>query len=85
MKLYVDTKSVSSENNNLRNYIKDYSDNCRDMFFELSKLSSYWKDDSSSLFLDKIKAEEMNCLLITEVLEKINELYKNVENIYERY
>ena len=83
MSLFVDTKNVSSENNHLVDYIKEYRENSQEIFFEISKLYNYWKDDSTSLFQEKIREEEISCLLIVETLEKISDFYKNVENIYE--
>jgi len=83
MGLFVDTKKIASENSNLKGYIADYKDNSQLIFDELSKLYSYWKDDSTPLFQDKIREEEASNLLLVAMLEEISLFYNDVENIYD--
>lgn len=58
MGLLVDTNKISSEIKNLDKYISDYNDNCADIYFELSKLNNYWKDNNASVFNEKINQEK---------------------------
>lgn len=83
MGLLVDTNKISSEIKNLDKYISDYNDNCADIYFELSKLNNYWKDDNTSVFNEKINQEKIKNLDIIEVLEKISNYYKEVESMYQ--
>ena len=76
MGLLVDTNKISSEIKNLDKYISDYNDNCADIYFELSKLNNYWKDNNTSVFNEKINQEKINKneLEMASKLSKINEL-----------
>ena len=85
MGLLVDTNKISSEIKNLDSYISDYNDNCADIYFELSKLNNYWKDNNTSVFNEKIKEEKIKNLDIIEVLEKISNYYKEVESMYQNF
>ena len=85
MGLLVDTNKISSEIKNLDKYISDYNDNCADIYFELSKLNNYWKDNNTSVFNEKINQEKIKNLDIIEVLEKISNYYKEVESIYQNF
>ena len=85
MGLLVDTNKISSEIKNLDKYISDYNDNCADIYFELSKLNNYWKDDNTSVFNEKINQEKIKNLDIIEVLEKISNYYKEVESMYQNF
>ena len=62
MGLLVDTNKISSEIKNLDKYISDYNDNCADIYFELSKLNNYWKDNNTSVFNEKINQEKIKNL-----------------------
>ena len=79
----MDTNKISSEIKNLDKYISDYNDNCADIYFELSKLNNYWKDNNTSVFNEKINQEKIKNLDIIEVLEKISNYYKEVESMYQ--
>ena len=83
MGLFVDTKNISIENKNLNRYIKEYKDNCYDVFYELSKLSSYWKDRNTEIFEENIRRQKEDNLLILDLLERINYFYSYVEEIYD--
>ena len=85
MGLLVDTNKISSEIKNLDKYISDYNDNCADIYFELSKLNKYWKDNNTSVFNEKINQEKIKNLDIIEVLEKISNYYKEVESMYQNF
>ena len=85
MGLLVDTNKISSEIKNLEKYISDYNDNCADIYFELSKLNNYWKDNNTSVFNEKINQEKIKNLDIIEVLEKISNYYKEVESMYQNF
>ncbi|MFR5904380.1 MAG: hypothetical protein ACLUGB_05785 [Bacilli bacterium] len=85
MGLLVDTNKISSEIKNLDKYISDYNDNCADIYFELSKLNNYWKDNNTSVFNEKINQEKIKNLDIIEVLEKISNYYKEVESMYQNF
>lgn len=85
MGLLVDTNKISSEIKNLDKYISDYNDNCANIYFELSKLNNYWKDDNTSVFNEKINQEKIKNLDIIEVLEKISNYYKEVESMYQNF
>ena len=85
MGLLVDTNKISSEIKNLDKYISDYNDNCVDIYFELSKLNNYWKDNNASVFNEKINQEKIKNLDIIEVLEKISNYYKEVESMYQNF
>ena len=82
MCLMVDTKKLENEVKNLDKYISNYSDNSANIYFELSKLNSYWKDSNSDIFEEKINHEKVNNLDIVEMLEKVSSFYKEVENTY---
>ena len=84
MNLVVDTNNIELEVKNLERSIKEYSDNSYDMFCELSKLGSYWKDNDASLFEEKINKERENFLNVTDGLEKISKVYKNILDIYDK-
>lgn len=85
MGLLVDTNKISSEIKNLDKYISDYSDNCADIYFELSKLNNYWKDNNTSVFNEKINQEKIKNLDTIDVLEKISNYYKEVESMYQNF
>ena len=85
MGLLVDTNKISSEIKNLDKYISDYNDNCADIYFELSKLNNYWKDNNTSVFNEKINQEKIKNLDTIEVLEKISNYYKEVESMYQNF
>ena len=85
MGLLVDTNKISSEIKNLDKYISDYNDNCADIYFELSKLNNYWKDNNTSVFNEKINQEKIKNLDIIEILEKISNYYKEVESMYQNF
>lgn len=85
MGLLVDTNKISGEIKNLDKYISDYNDNCADIYFELSKLNNYWKDNNTSVFNEKINQEKIKNLDIIEVLEKISNYYKEVESMYQNF
>ena len=85
MGLLVDTNKISSEIKNLDKYISDYNDNCADIYFELSKLNNYWKDNNASVFNEKINQEKIKNLDIIEVLEKISNYYKEAESMYQNF
>ena len=85
MGLLVDTNKISSEIKNLDKYISDYNDNCADIYFELSKLNNYWKDNNASVFNEKINQEKIKNLDTIEVLEKISNYYKEVESMYQNF
>ena len=85
MGLLVDTNKISSEIKNLDKYISDYNDNCADIYFELSKLNNYWKDNNTSVFNEKINQEKIKNLDIIKVLEKISNYYKEVESMYQNF
>lgn len=85
MGLLVDTNKISSEIKNLDKYISDYNDNCADIYFDLSKLNNYWKDNNTSVFNEKINQEKIKNLDIIEVLEKISNYYKEVESMYQNF
>lgn len=82
--LSVDTKKISSEVNNLDKYIREYRNNSYDIYNEISKLSSYWKDKNETIFEDKIVKQKESNLLILEKLESISSFYKIVEDIYNK-
>lgn len=85
MGLLVDTNKISSEIKNLDKYISDYNDNCADIYFELSKLNNYWKDNNASVFNEKINQEKIKNLDTIEVLEGISNYYKEVESMYQNF
>ena len=85
MGLLVDTNKISSEIKNLDKYISDYNANCADIYFELSKLNNYWKDNNTSVFNEKINQEKIKNLDTIEVLEKISNYYKEVESMYQNF
>ena len=85
MGLLVDTNKISSEIKNLDKYISDYNDNCADIYFELSKLNNYWKDNNASVFNEKINQEKIKNLDTIEVLERISNYYKEVESMYQNF
>lgn len=85
MGLLVDTNKISSEIKNLDKYISDYNDNCADIYFELSKLNNYWKDNNASVFNEKINQEKIKNLDTIEVLERISNYYKEVESVYQNF
>lgn len=85
MGLLVDTNKISSEIKNLDKYISDYNDNCADIYFELSKLNNYWKDNNTSVFNEKINQEKIKNLDTIEVLEGISNYYKEVESMYQNF
>lgn len=85
MGLLVDTNKISSEIKNLDKYISDYNDNCADVYFELSKLNNYWKDNNASVFNEKINQEKIKNLDTIEVLERISNYYKEVESMYQNF
>lgn len=85
MGLLVDTDKISSEIKNLDKYISDYNDNCADIYFELSKLNNYWKDNNASVFNEKINQEKIKNLDTIEVLERISNYYKEVESMYQNF
>lgn len=85
MGLLVDTNKISSEIKNLDRYISDYNDNCADIYFELSKLNNYWKDNNASVFNEKINQEKIKNLDTIEVLERISNYYKEVESMYQNF
>ena len=85
MGLLVDTNKISGEIKNLDKYISDYNDNCADIYFELSKLNNYWKDNNASVFNEKINQEKIKNLDTIEVLEKISNYYKEVESMYQNF
>lgn len=85
MGLLVDTNKISSEIKNLDKYISDYNDNCADIYFELSKLNNYWKDNNASVFDEKINQEKIKNLDTIEVLERISNYYKEVESMYQNF
>ena len=85
MGLLVDTNKISSEIKNLDKYISDYDDNCADIYFELSKLNNYWKDNNTSVFNEKINQEKIKNLDTIEVLERISNYYKEVESMYQNF
>ena len=85
MGLLVDTKIISSEIKKLDKYISDYNDNCADIYFELSKLNNYWKDNNASVFNEKINQEKIKNLDTIEVLERISNYYKEVESMYQNF
>lgn len=85
MGLLVDTNKISSEIKNLDRYISDYNDNCADIYFELSKLNNYWKDNNTSVFNEKINQEKIKNLDTIEVLERISNYYKEVESMYQNF
>lgn len=85
MGLLVDTNKISSEIKNLDKYISDYNDNCADIYFELSKLNNYWKDNNTSVFNEKINQEKTKNLDTIEVLERISNYYKEVESMYQNF
>lgn len=85
MGLLVDTNKISSEIKNLDKYISDYNDNCADIYFELSKLNNYWKDNNASVFNEKINQEKIKNLDTVEVLERISNYYKEVESMYQNF
>lgn len=82
MNFKVDIKNLNLELKNLNYYIEKYNDNSYDIFFELSKLSSYWKDKYSVFFNDKIKNDKQNMLFVLQNINKFNSLYKEIEKIY---
>lgn len=85
MGLLVDTNKISSEIKNLDKYISDYNYNCADIYFELSKLNNYWKDNNTSVFNEKINQEKIKNLDTIEVLERISNYYKEVESMYQNF
>ena len=85
MGLLVDTNKISSEIKNLDKYISDYNDNCADIYFELSKLNNYWKDNNASVFNEKINQEKIKNLDTIEVLERISNYYNEVESMYQNF
>ena len=85
MGLLVDTNKISSEIKNLDKYISDYNDNCADIYFELSKLNNYWKDNNASVFNEKINQEKIKNRDTIEVLERISNYYKEVESMYQNF
>ena len=85
MGLLVDTNKISSEIKNLDKYISDYNDNCADIYFELSKLNNYWKDNNASVFNEKINQEKIKNLDTIEVLERVSNYYKEVESMYQNF
>ena len=85
MGLLVDTNKISSEIKNLDKYISDYNDNCADIYFELSKLNNYWKDNNTSVFNENINQEKIKNLDTIEVLERISNYYKEVESMYQNF
>ena len=85
MTLKVDTKKINENIVELDKEIKNYSDNSYNIFFELSKLDSYWKGDNKNSFDDKIVKEKANNLVILDELEKMSNFYKNVQNLYDKY
>ena len=85
MGLLVDTNKISSDIKNLDKYISDYNDNCADIYFELSKLNNYWKDNNASVFNEKINQEKIKNLDTIEVLERISNYYKEVESMYQNF
>ena len=85
MSLKVNTEKIKENYDYLDKYIKDYSDNSYNIFFELSKLSSCWNDDNKKYFDEKIIREKNSNIIILDELEEISRLLKNIENTYNKY
>ena len=56
----VDTKNIELETKNMDKLIEEYTNNSYDVFYELSKLNSYWSSMDSIAFLDNVNKEKEN-------------------------
>lgn len=79
----VDTKNIELETKNMDKLIEEYTNNSYDVFYELSKLNSYWSSMDSIAFLDNVNKEKENSLFVIDDLKSINNIYKRVLNTYE--
>ncbi len=83
--LKTDTNKIGENIIILDKYIKDYKETSYTIFFELSKLDSYWHDKEKIVFDEKIIKEKNNNILILEQLDNILLLYKSIESKYSKY
>ena len=79
----IDTKNIGHNINDIDNNIKKYIENSNDFYNELSKLSSYWKGYDYDNYSRKILKQMENDLVVTDRLKEFNNIYKNIQNIYE--
>ena len=84
MSLVVDTNKINMELKNLDRLLKYYSENTEDLFYELSKLDSYWKDENKLLFDEKVNKDKINNIFIFDNLNKVSKLYKEIQYIYDK-
>lgn len=82
--LKIDTDKIGAETKKLYKHIEEYSNNCDDIFHEISNVSSYWKDDETASFEEKMLKQKKSSLSIIELLEDIGAFYKNVEETYNK-
>ena len=82
MNLIIDKKNIELELKKLNKYINEYNNNVYDVFYELEKLSSYWKDNDYFLFQEKNCIDKKNSLLLVKNLQEVSELYRSACDIY---
>lgn len=85
MELNIDTAKIKENNKLLNKYIKGYEENSNDIFFELSKLSSYWKGTDANDYLDKINTQKKDNVLILNNLEELSEFYEEIDKYYDKF
>lgn len=78
----VNTKNIDSEVQNLDRYISAYKKNSAEIFNEISKISSYWKDNNQVVFENKIIRQKDNNYQLVSGLEKMSSFYKAVSEKY---
>lgn len=84
MDFFVDTKKVKENYKLLDDYINDYQNNGNDIFFELSKINSYWHGIDADNFIDLISNQKKNDVLILSLLSDISSIYKNIDVYYDK-
>ena len=84
MSLIIDTKKIEDEVKILDENIKKYLEINNDIFFELSKLGNYLKENDEYLN-NKILKDKNQSLLINNNLNDISIFYKKLEHNYSKY
>lgn len=85
MELNIDTTKIKENGKLLNKYIKEYEENNNDIFFELSKLDSYWKGIDSNEYLDKINIQKKDNTLVLNNLEELNDFYEEIYKYYDKF
>lgn len=85
MELNIDTTKIKENGKLLNKYIKEYEENNNDIFFELSKLDSYWKGIDANEYLDKINIQKKDNTLVLNNLEELNDFYEEIYKYYDKF